>query len=97
MVALGIANISRTTKHFVKTMLTHIFKLTFNSSWMEVSEGVERFILKIGGDLFYINNSLATKLTGKDIVSLDINGYHYKREIVGIVKIKVMIGTAKFN
>lgn len=97
MVALGIANISRTTKLFVKTMLTSIFNLTFNTSWMEVSESVERFILNIGGDMFFINNSLAGKLIGKDIVSLDANGYHYKREILGVVKTKVMIGTVKFN
>ena len=97
MVALGIANISKTARISVKTMLVHLFKLTFRNSWMEVSEGVEAFITQNGGERFLIKNSLASKLTGKNIVSLNKNGHHYNREILGVVKTKVMIGTVKFK
>jgi len=96
MVALGIANfISRKSQSYIKTMLSSIFKLTFSNTWMEVSEGVERFIIKNGGDIFFIKNTMAVQLTGKEILSLDKDGYHYTRKINGIVKTKIMIGTFK--
>lgn len=98
MVALGIAKISdREIKHSIKTMLSFIFKQTFSNTWMEVSEGVEQFIIKNGGERFLIHNTLAKKLTSKNIISLDDDGYHYTRNINGIVKRKVMIGTVKFR
>jgi len=95
MVALGIKNIGRTSKFFIKKMLSYIFQLTFTNSWMEVSESVEKFIIKNGGEKFFIRNTLAKQLTGKEILSLDADGYHYEREILGVVKRKVMIGTVK--
>jgi len=96
MVALGIASfLNKKSKFLIKTMLSNIFKLTFSNTWMEVSEGVEKFILKHGGEGFLIKNTFANHLTGKVILSLDEEGYHYKREINGVVKTKVMIGTIK--
>jgi hypothetical protein len=98
MVALGIANFLNTKSQlFVKSMLSHIFKLTFANSWMEVSEGVEKFLIKNGGKKFFIKNSFASQLTGKTILSLDDDGYHYKREINGVAKTKIMIGTIKLQ
>ena len=96
MVALGIANfISRKSQSYIKTMLSAIFKLTFSNTWMEVSEGVEKFIIKNGGDVFFIKNTMAAQLTGKEILSLDTDGYHYTRKINGVIKTKIMIGTFK--
>ena len=97
MVALGIANfLERKSQSFIKTMFSHIFKLTFSNTWMEVSEDVEKFIIKHGGKRFFIQNSLATQLTGKKILSLHEDGYHYTREINGVMKTKVIVGTVKF-
>lgn len=97
MVALGIASfLEKKSRCNIKTMLSHIFQLTFANSWMEVSEGVERFIIQNGGHHFLINNTLASQLTGKTILSLDADGYHYTREINGVTKTKVIVGTVKF-
>ncbi len=98
MVALGIADfVSRKSQFLVKTMLSSIFKLTFSNSWMEVSESVEKFIIKYGGERFFIKNSFAHQFTNKNILSLCSDGYHYKREINGVVKTKVIVGTVKFS
>jgi len=96
MVALAISDhlAYRLRKH-IKTMLKEIFQRTFGKSWMEVSEGAEKFLMKIGGKKFMIPNTLAASLTGKEILSLDADGYHYYREINGIVKRKIILGTIK--
>ena len=96
MVALALANnLTKPIKKHTKTMLSYLFKVTFSNSWMEVSEGAERFILGIGGDRFIMPNSYASSLTGKDILDLDDDGLHYYREINGVVKRKLIIGTFK--
>ena len=97
MVALGIADfLNNKFQFFIKTMLTYIFQHTFANTWIEVSEGVEKIILKNGGKNFLIKNTLANQLTGKPILSLLEDGYHYTREINGITKTKVIVGTVKF-
>ena len=94
MVAMAISDsVEYSIRTHIKKMLSDIFRVTFRSSWMEVSEGAERFILKIGGERFLIPNTLASKLTTKEILSLDSDGVHYYREINGIIKKKVIIGT----
>jgi len=95
MVAMGIANDIGMFRRYVKRMLSELFLVTFGKSWMEVSEGAERFLLKIGGERFVIPNSYARELTGKDILSLDDDGKHYYREINGVVKRKIILGTIK--
>ena len=98
MVALALANFcSNSIKNYTKQMLSFIFKLTFNNSWMEVSEAAEKFILKNGGEKYLVPNKYAAKLTKKDILALCDDGYHYKREINGIIKTKVIIGNPKFK
>lgn len=97
MVALALSHsLSKPLKQHVKTMLSYLFKVTFNNTWMEVSEGVERFIVKNGGEKYFISNTLASRLTGKEIVGLCSDGYHYQRVINGVLKTKVMVGYAKF-
>jgi len=96
MVAMAISDsLDYSFRVHIKTMLSNIFKLSFRNSWMEVSEGAERFILKVGGERFIMPNSLASDLTGKNILSLDDDGTHYYREINGVIKRKIIIGTFK--
>lgn len=97
MVALGVSNLyGRTISKFTKKIISYIFKLTFSNTWMEVSEGVEKFIIKNGGEKYFISNKLAEKLTGKEILHLDSDNYHYIRDINGVLKRKVIVGTAKY-
>jgi len=94
MVAMSISDaLDYSFRTHVKTMLSHIFQNTFRNSWMEVSEGAEKFILYVGGDKFLLSNTLASQLTAKNILSLDDDGIHYYREINGVIKRKVIIGT----
>ena len=94
MVAMAISDtLNYAFRTHIKTMLSHIFKISFRNSWMEVSEGAEKFILCIGGEKFIMSNTIASKLTAKNILSLDSDGIHYYREINGVVKRKVIIGT----
>ena len=78
-------------------MFSHIFKLTFANTWMEVSEGVEKFIIKNGGHNFIKKNSLVSQYIDKQIFSLHDDGFHYEREINGVLKSKIIVGTIKFN
>lgn len=94
MVALGI---KKSAAKFAKKILSDILQCSFATTWMEVSEAVEKFILKLGGRKYFVPNKLAAKLTGKDILEQCEDGYHYKRLIKGIVKTKVIIGNAKYN
>ncbi len=96
MVALGIATMDSTISQYTKSMLSYLFRVTFQNTWMEVSEGAERFIIKNGGTRYFVSNSLAQRLTGKEIVSLSEDGYHYQRRINGVLKTKVIVGTPRF-
>jgi len=97
MVALAIATeLSKPLQKHTKTMLAYIFKITFNNTWMEVSEGAERFIVKSGGKKYFLSNTFASELIGKEIVEMCDDGYHYKRVINGVLKTKVMLGKPKF-
>ncbi len=94
MVAMAISDaLDYSFRTHIKTMLSHIFQISFRNSWMEVSEGAEKFILKIGGEKFILSNTLAPQLTAKNILSLDSDGIHYYREINGVIKRKLIIGT----
>ena len=96
MVAMAINhNTTKKIRTLTKDFLAYLFKKSFSKIWMEVSEAAEKFILKIGGDKFLIPNNYATDLTNKDIKVYEKDGYHYKREIQGIVKTKIIIGTPK--
>jgi hypothetical protein len=97
MVALAVATeVGRVVQKHTKKMLSYLFKITFNNTWMEVSEGAERFIIKNGGERYFVSNQMASKLTGKEIWGLCDDGYHYKRRINGVLKTKVIVGNPKF-
>ena len=93
MVAMGIkTSLNKKIRNFTKEIIGWFFRLNFKQSWMEVSEAAEKFILKYGGEKYLIPNTYASKLTGKEILELCDDGYHYKRVIQGIVKTKVLVG-----
>jgi len=97
MVALALSShIDSSIKRHTKTMLSYLFRITFANSWMEVSEAAERFILRNGGERYFVSNRLASQLTGKEILGYCDDGYHYTREINGVVKTKVIVGNPKF-
>jgi len=94
MVAMAIsAGLNFSFRKHIKMMLSQLFQRSFRNSWMEVSEGAERFVLKVGGARFILSNTLASELTGKKISAVDSDGVHYYREINGVMKRKLMIGT----
>jgi len=96
MVAMGLSEkLHHTFKQITKEVLIYIFKTTFSKTWMELSEGAERFVLKNGGENFILPNHLAAELTGKDILELCNDGIHYKRMIKGVVKTKILLGNPK--
>jgi hypothetical protein len=96
MVALGIReDLNSFEQKATKKLLKRAIKMLLPKSWMELSEGAERFILKAGGENFLIPNSLVRELTSKDIIELCEDGYHYKRYINGVLKTKVLVGNPK--
>jgi hypothetical protein len=96
MVAMGINHmVNKKIKRHTKKFISYIFKKSFSKIWMEVSEAAESFMLKIGGDKFLVSNKYAVDLTKKDIKEYENDGYHYKREIQGIIKTKIIIGSPK--
>ena len=98
MVALGISKqIDRKISNCVKSMLTMFCRNIFRFSWMEVSEGAEKFFMKNGASNYLIPNIYAKQLLAdKEIIELCDDGYHYKREIKeGVIKTKVLIGNPK--
>lgn len=64
-----------------------------NRSWAEVSDKME-FILRKRGAM-PIPNSFAEKLTKKEIISLNPDGYHYTRLIGGKPHEKIIFGVAE--
>jgi hypothetical protein len=65
------------------------------TSWMEVSESAEKFVMRNGGNKFKIENSFAEKLLNKAIEP-SIDGFHYTRNIANINKEKIILGTPMF-
>ena len=76
-----------------KEALAMILKNSLSRAWMEVSEGAEHFIMKqCGGEQFLMHCSVAQEYIGKAIKEVG-DGYHYIREIAGIPKTKIVLGT----
>lgn len=74
--------------------LKKVVKRDLKQCWMELSEAAEKFVLKLGGDKYVISNHVVEKILGKYVNPVD-DGVHYVREIMGIKKEKIMIGTVK--
>lgn len=65
--------------------------IKLNRSWAEVSGSPERIMTKLGAQP--IPNTLAAMLTGKEILEINPDGYHYTRLIAGEPHEKIMFGT----
>jgi hypothetical protein len=65
--------------------------IKLNRSWAEVSGAPERIMTKFGANP--IPNTLAAMLTGKEILDLNTDGYHYTRLIAGKPYEKIIFGT----
>lgn len=66
--------------------------------WMELSERAERFVMTCcGGHNFMIHASLAADLLDKVVEPAGSDGYHYRREVAGMVKAKLIVGTPLFS
>lgn len=59
-------------------------------AWAEVSGPVERIMKRAGAQA--VPNSLANKLTGKEILELNPDGFHYTRFIAGEPHEKIIYG-----
>lgn len=64
-------------------------------SWCECSGAVESLMKKIKA--IPLDNKLAAKLTGKEIIGYDIDGVHYTRLIQGEPHVKVLYGFPKID
>lgn len=65
--------------------------IKLNRSWAEVSGAPEHIMTKLGASP--IPNTLAATLTGKEILSLNDDGFHYTRLIAGKPYEKIIFGT----
>ena len=66
-----------------------------HEAWIEVSGRAETFVLRHGGDLLRIPNDRAARLTGKPVLALHADGFHYDREIQGLRKCKLIVGAPR--
>lgn len=67
--------------------------LKFERAWGELSGKAEKLAFKLGG--VPIPNTFAEKLLGKEIKSLNPDGFHYTREINGADHEKIIFGNYK--
>ena len=74
--------------------LEKVIKKDLKQCWMELSEAAEKFVLRLGGDMYILPNHLAEQVLGKEI-QLTRDGIHYSREIMGMKKEKIILGTVK--
>lgn len=92
IVGLG-ATESQNYRHDAIAKLGEHIRQKLYSAWIEVSERAESFVLRNGGENHRISNHYASQLTGKSILNFQEDGFHYVREICGIHKQKIIIGT----
>lgn len=82
-------------REFSRRALQCLIKADLHRSWMELSERAEAFVLKhCGGHHFVVHASFAAELLGKPVMIQGVeDGYHYQREVAGLLKSKVIVGT----
>lgn len=81
-------------KKFSISSLIKLLNKELLTSYIEISEKAEEFIFKYCKKALIIPNIFVQKILSKDI-ELCVDGIHYKREINGIVKEKILVGTIK--
>jgi hypothetical protein len=95
IVAFGVTGDNHLRPSGRKALASTIRQMLNNNCWMEVSEKAERFVLSTVGSSLIVPNSLAAPLTKKPIINLCSDGSHYIREICGIQKTKIIVGTPR--
>lgn len=89
--ALGIADSYREVG---RAGLQQILREDLGHSWMEVSEGAERFVFKTcEAQRYLIPNSQVPELLERDDIEPAADGFHYYRRICGLHKRKIALGT----
>lgn len=74
--------------------LIALIKNALKHAWMELSDQAELFVMReCNGHQFLIHASLAAKLLNKTIFPSETDGYHYRREIMNLMKTKLLLGT----
>lgn len=87
----GIAKGSDGTKEgLMAVKQIYVEDMKFNRAWGELSGKAESFALKNGG--IPVPNTMAAELLGKEIKSLNPDGFHYTREIGGADHEKIIVG-----
>lgn len=76
--------------------LARLIKHDLKSCWMELSEAAEKFVMKNGGKHYVVPNYLVENILGKE-VSLADDGIHYIREVMGMRKKKILLGTVRMS
>ena len=76
-------------------LMTKKADVTQKRAWAEVSGPAEAVVNRVGGNP--IPNKYAAYLTGKEILDLDSDGYHYTRLIQGKPYEKIMYGFVKLT
>jgi len=93
LVALSTGNKYR---EVALNVLRRVIKRDLKKCWMELSEAAEKFVLRLGGDRYIIPNDIVEKILEKNIQLVD-DGVHYIREIMGLKKEKILVGTIRLG
>lgn len=64
--------------------------LIHGRSWVEASGPLEKYLLSIGAPK--VKATAAAKILGRDILEIDDDSFHYKRNINGKILTKIIIG-----
>ena len=95
-IKLVALSVGREFKNIAISALRKVVKTDLKKCWMELSEAAEKFVMQLGGDKYIVPNNIAEIVLGKPI-KLTSDGIHYVREIMGVPKEKVLVGTVKLT
>ena len=91
LVAMSVGNKFR---DIAVKLLGEVIQRDLKQCWMELSEAAERFVMNLGGAKYVLPNYVAEKVLGKQVEPVG-DGVHYVREIMGVKKEKILLGTVK--
>ncbi|OOE57754.1 hypothetical protein [Salinivibrio sp. IB282] len=84
----------RRAKSAARAALKRLICGALPNSWMELSERAEHFVmLHCHGHQYLIHASLVSELLNKSVRVDEADSYHYVRDIAGIPKAKIIVGT----
>ena len=92
LVAMGV---SQEMAALGKVGLVRIIRGDLARCWMELSEAAERFVMRhCNGHRYLVHRSLVATLLGKPVAPA-ADGYHYIRDVCGLRKEKILLGTPR--